>query len=1321
MYHDNDILPDSVWLRAHFMIGTNVRRWTLRDAIPVTLPIRKRGRQHRRKRARTATAPRRLPRTPIKRLLLGLFTFWLIFPERAASERKRFRPEAYVSTRVTDDDCQEAIARCYKATTQSRGSLVDFTSGHSQKVYLDNCANTHIGNCKEDFISYRDLSSSSENEGVGNVGGTAKPMGIGTVRWKWEDDLGKEHTYELKDCRYFPNSPANILSISSLGIQLQDDDDGTWIKSGPYTSTFTWEKGKYSKTIKHTASQMPMMHINGSNSKIGIFYSSFKTLYDESQKFSFLTDAETIQLQRLEIAQLLAGTQVLVTHPDGRRERGTILQRDGDVGYKVQLDSGQETTYNPMDLELHQPGPTSDVTKPPQELFQEILSHGTDHTMQRANEPLSEDQKELLHWHYRLGHLPFTQLLRLAQYNVIPKKLSKLKTLPLCPACILGQQRKRAWRSKGQPDTIRRAEHLKPGALVHVDQLVSGQLGFIPQVTGALTAERIVGATVFVDSYSNFRYVHLMRRLDTIETLEAKTNFERLLDTYGVKVQAYRADNGRFADLGFMEACKDAHQEITFCGVGAHHQNGVAERAIGDLTSTARTFLVTGMYIWPKMVTKMLWPSALLHACDRHNNLNFDAAGYTPHHKLSGQHGNIDVSTYHPWGCPAYVLQDTLQSGTGKAPKWDPRARLGVYLGYSPFHSRKVALVLNPYTGHVSPQYHVTFDDDFTTLPFVRQGTEPPHWTTLFDQSTYKATDTPFEATEHWTSPNFQPTHVNQHCPRVPIAEPSLVPEGEKSDEAAKEPSNASTLIPVPLSQGTEKETLPSTPSNPASMAVSPSSKSDMPPMINIQEGGLRRSTRQRVATKFFGFITYLCFSSCAGEYVQKQIEGDGRAYSTQQVLARDELLERNVDGSRNFINPISQCFASLAENETYNFAEALKQEDSADFVLAMLKEINDHETKGHWIYRKRAEVKNLSTIMAIWSFKRKRAPDGTLIKHKARLCAHGGQQRWGVNYWETYSPVVNWMSVRLMLIISIIHDLPVRSVDFVLAFPQADLDVPVFMELPAGMEIEDARPGEYVIELKKSLYGLKQSGLNWFEKLKKGLEDRGFQSSQIDPCVFISKNTICLVYVDDCIMISKDNDNINRLISNLLSGAENFELTDDGNLQNYIGVEFTKHTNGMLEMKQEFLIKRIMEALNLPDMSSTAVPSIKPSLFADDDGPPRRQKWHYRSVIGMLNYLEKTTRPDLAFAVHQAARFSINPKLSHERAIHRIVKYLVGTKDKGLLFRPNKSLGIVCHVDADFAGLWNKIDAEKPTSVLSRTGYVIQYCGCPLVWMSKL
>ena len=115
--------------------------------------------------------------------------------------------------------------------------------------------------------------------------------------------------------------------------------------------------------------------------------------------------------------------------------------------------------------------------------------------------------------------------------------------------------------------------------------------------------------------------------------------------------------------------------------------------------------------------------------------------------------------------------------------------------------------------------------------------------------------------------------------------------------------------------------------------------------------------------------------------------------------------------------------------------------------------------------------------------------------------------QTWGQNYWETYAPVVNWASVRLLLAISKIHNLPSRSIVFVLAFPQADLEIPVYMELPMGFQNEsDGNRKKYVLCLNKSLYGLRKASNNWFEKLSKGLEDRGFVKSQIDPCFFFGK-----------------------------------------------------------------------------------------------------------------------------------------------------------------------------------------------------------------------
>jgi hypothetical protein len=119
--------------------------------------------------------------------------------------------------------------------------------------------------------------------------------------------------------------------------------------------------------------------------------------------------------------------------------------------------------------------------------------------------------------------------------------------------------------------------------------------------------------------------------------------------------------------------------------------------------------------------------------------------------------------------------------------------------------------------------------------------------------------------------------------------------------------------------------------------------------------------------------------------------------------------------------------------------------------------ELADHEERNHWTLMERKDLPlGTKTIMAIRSFKQKRFPDGTLNKHKARLCAHGGQQTWGLDYWDTYAPVVTWASVRLLLIVAKILGLESKSIDFILAFPQADLDVPVYVELPAGVNPVD-------------------------------------------------------------------------------------------------------------------------------------------------------------------------------------------------------------------------------------------------------------------------
>ena len=155
--------------------------------------------------------------------------------------------------------------------------------------------------------------------------------------------------------------------------------------------------------------------------------------------------------------------------------------------------------------------------------------------------------------------------------------------------------------------------------------------------------------------------------------------------------------------------------------------------------------------------------------------------------------------------------------------------------------------------------------------------------------------------------------------------------------------------------------------------------------------------------------------------------------------------------------------------------------------------------------------------------------------------------------------------------------------------------------------------------------------------------------------------------------------------------------------------------------MSQPGLVKKILKATNMEDCNPNFVPALPQALGADKDGPPMKEKWSYKSVVGMLLYLSTNSRIDIAYAVSQVARFSANPKQSHATAVKTIVRYLAGTVDKGTIFKPTQDYKLDCYVDADFLGLHGSENQDDPVSVKSRTGYVIFFGGCPLLWKSQL
>ena len=125
--------------------------------------------------------------------------------------------------------------------------------------------------------------------------------------------------------------------------------------------------------------------------------------------------------------------------------------------------------------------------------------------------------------------------------------------------------------------------------------------------------------------------------------------------------------------------------------------------------------------------------------------------------------------------------------------------------------------------------------------------------------------------------------------------------------------------------------------------------------------------------------------------------------------------------------------------------------------------------------------------------------------------------------------------------------------------------------------------------------------------------------------------------------------------------------------------------------------------------------------LGKETTGATRKETWSYPSIIGMMLYLASNSRPDIAFAVHQCARFNQCPRLKHEQAVKRIARFLKGTREKGFIFTPTGELNLEVHANADWAGLWNAELPDDPTCVKSRAGYLIALCGVPDTWSSKL
>ena len=349
-----------------------------------------------------------------------------------------------------------------------------------------------------------------------------------------------------------------------------------------------------------------------------------------------------------------------------------------------------------------------------------------------SNINLTEPEKELLRWHYRLGHVGMKRIQWLFRQGILSSSektrrlhavAANLTSGPLCTACQYAKQRR-----KTQPGTIKKTvkedvnilkqNKLYPGQETSLDHFECNPLGRLLNTYGKEKSDdKYKGGCIMVDSSSGHTHVELQTCFNSIQTLAAVQAYEKVCGTMGVIPQSYLSDKGSsFTSAEFKTHLEQFEQVMRNPMVGAHHSNGIAERNISTVMSIARAQMHHQALHWPDVADVELWPLAVLHAVFILNRIPREDNGLTPLELFTRRsYHQQKIQEFHVWGCPVYVLDNKLADGK-KLPRWKPRSTRYMYVGNSSTQGEGVPLVLCLETGSITSQYHVVFDDFFQTV-----------------------------------------------------------------------------------------------------------------------------------------------------------------------------------------------------------------------------------------------------------------------------------------------------------------------------------------------------------------------------------------------------------------------------------------------------------------------------------------------------------------------------------------------------------------------------------------------------------------------------
>ena len=396
---------------------------------------------------------------------------------------------------------------------------------------------------------------------------------------------------------------------------------------------------------------------------------------------------------------------------------------------------------------------------------------------------------------------------------------------------------------------------------------------------------------------------------------------------------------------------------------------------------------------------------------------------------------------------------------------------------------------------------------------------------------------------------------------------------------------------------------------------------------------------------------------------------------------------------------------SSSPEIEQIDFSDALNGPEGDQWRQAMREELQSFEDNNAWEIVDRPNEGSI--VQCKWVLNKKLDVNDK-VRYRARLVAKGFTQRYGVDYEDTFSPVIKHSTLRMLFALSVQYDMDITHLDVITAFLNGHLEENIYMCIPEGFV---NKSNGKVLKLNRAIYGLKQSALVWYKRVQECLCNYGFKMSKYEPCLFTkfigNVKLIVSIYVDDFLIFSNCTAETEKLKTVLSS---EFKLKDLGPVRRYLGmhVNVNKKCNTITVDQQEY-IEQLLSKFGMSDCRTIDTP-IESKLNIQK-AEKCAVNIPYQRLIGSLMYLAVMTRPDLSYCLSYLSQFNNCYNEEHFNYAKRVLKYLQKTKHYCLSYSKN-NVHLMGFVDADWAS--DSLDRK------SYTGFCFVLNGSVISWQSK-